>query len=393
MRHDNSKSTLIILGILFSSTSLLAADRSGLFLNLGQGNPEGIGMVLIDPLGRRTGIQEFDLSLYEMKGHNERIAFREIPHSEVGYEPSPSNDETGEAATTGRVSLGINQDVLQGEYRISIHPAVSRDFFLDMDVRDANGEMSGSVRLSGTVSAGATQQFSLTVNTAPGGQLVIRPIIDLSELNQNLISSCSGIKMSGNTRSGGTVRTNGVARLSGNALITGNLTAPSLQTTGNASVQGQVTQASGTLSCFPLDLSAVNQLLSARNDNMSLPAGFLTGGTLRVAGSTTLNLSTGIYIVDRLEVSGNARLQASGLVNLFVRQSVSLSGNSEVDSAEAPIRILIASNSEQVLSNRSIRAIFYAPTAKVVLSGNTLFSGRLHAGQVEMTGTSKVEAP
>ena len=247
--------------------------------------------------------------------------------------------------------------------------------------------------LRSSIMAGIAQKLRITFDPVSGNRLIFKPDIDISNLTSRTMGACLGAVLTGNSEIIGAVTINGSLVMSGNSKIMGDTTAFPINQSGNAKIAGTIVQSSSSLNCFPIDMSFTQQALEASNDNAAIPAGFLSGGILGVTGSNTLSLPEGNYIVDRLEVSGNAKLRASGAVNLFVRKSVSLSGNSETGTSSAPINILVGSGSDQVLSGKSIRAIFYAPTAKAILSGNTLFSGRLHAGRIEMAGTSKVEAP
>lgn len=353
-----------------------AADGGYLHISLSDDNSGQFAHFRVtDPLGRMTG-----------------QGVQQIPSSSYGIE-SIGDDVSGDPSDA--ITVFDLRMPMAGTYSVTVISSSNTHYLLGATSADSAGTRTTPLPngITGSLAPGTSTQFLLIYDPTPGSQLVVRPVIDISPLDQNRIGSCAEIKMGGNARSAGPVRVNGIADLSGNARIIGDLTAASLQTAGNARVEGQVTQASGTLNCFPIDVGSIGQLLSASNDNGSIPSGFLSGGTLRVAGNSTLSLSSGSYIVDRLEVSGNAKLRASGAVNLFVRQAASFSGNSETGVADAALNILVASSSNQALSGKSVRATLYAPNAKVLLSGNTLFTGNLHAGRVELSGNAKVEAP
>ncbi|MEK7388849.1 MAG: hypothetical protein AAB036_04050 [Elusimicrobiota bacterium] len=334
---------------------------------------------ITDPIGRRTGRL------------SDGTLVKQIPGSSYGTD-SVDPEEGPEYGVENTVFHMT--PVQAGIYTITILSAWSTNYEFMLSAHNSVYQDVSAVNLlRSPIIAGVAQQVEITFDPVSANRIDYKPVIDTSPLTAQAVGACSAVNLTGNVRMAGPVKVNGALTLSGNARIEGDATALPVNLSGNASITGTITRSSASLTCFPIDLTFTRQVLEASNDNASIPAGFLNGGVLRVTGNSTLTLPAGTYIVDRLEVSGNAKFRANGAVNLFVRQSASLSGNSETGALGAPITMLVESNSDQALSGKSIRATFYAPNAKAVLSGNALFSGRLHAGRVDMGGNSKVEAP
>jgi len=183
--------------------------------------------------------------------------------------------------------------------------------------------------------------------------------------------------------------------LSGNALINGNVTAASISTNGQAVINGHVTKSAGTLNCFPMDLAVFKQLLTASNDNASIPARFLSGNDLNVAGKSALSLPAGDYIFDNVNVSGGADVIAQGPVHIFVRQAVSFTGHSMVSKSGAPPIIIFtdSASGQQLSGGDRFAGVIYAPNAQVSVSGNTQLIGRVQATSINVAGNASVAAP
>lgn len=358
-----------------------SADNSYLSLYSSDGGTRtAVHFSVTDSVGRQTG-RLSDGSLAE-----------QIPGSSYGTDSVDPEEGPGHGIESKMFYLA---PAGAGTYTITVLSDSTTNYGLVVLARNsAFQDVSAATRpLRGSITAGVAQKLQITFDPASANRIAYKPVIDTSPLTAQAVGACSAASLTGTTRMAGPVKVNGALILSGNARIDGDATALPVSLSGNASITGTITQSSASLACFSIDLAFTRQVLEANNDNAAIPAVFLDGGVLSVTGNKMLALTAGTYIVDRLEVSGNAKLQASGAVNLFVRQSVSLSGNSETGAPGAPITVLVESNSDQVLSGKSIRATFYAPRAKAVLSGNTLFAGRLHAGRVELSGNAKVEAP
>jgi len=371
---------LTIISACVCAPVVHAADRSSLNFDItARLHPIGVSMMLTSPSSQRTG--ENLLAGLQLK---------EIPDSGTAHD-GPSDDVTGEAQPQS-MSVSVRRPVA-GLYRLNVFSSTNAVFYLGIDSYDS-ARARTLVDLQGTIAQGATQEFTVNYSPAPGTPPIIRPVLNTAPLNQNSLASCGDISLSGHASAAGPVRANGAVNLVGDAVIIGDATAAAVTTTGHSSVTGQIIQSPGSLNCFPADLTAALQLLMVSNDNANIPTGFLNAGVLRVTGKNTLTLTSGDYLVDRLEMSGGSRLIASGPVRIFVRHGVDLTGQAIAGTAAFPLTIF--SNTTGTLSSSGtaeLRAILYAPTAKINLSGQVRIIGRVHVAVAEMTGDAKVETP
>jgi hypothetical protein len=372
-----------ILGVLFLliPSTAFCADSSSLDLFSNDGGTKALVQFSVsDPAGRRTGL---------LPGGS---LAREIPGSSYGLEridPEEGPDFGEEGAQF------YLRPVMAGVYTVRVLAEAATSYELTVLARNQSFRdiSPATMTLRGTLQPGASQELKLKIEPTSDDRIIYQAAINADVLATESAGACSAVTLTGNAQIDGFVKVNGALVLSGNAKIVGDATAFPVTLSGNASISGTIARSSGTFNCFPIDLAFTRQVLDANNDNASIPTGLLNGGTLRLSGNSALNLPAGNYIVDRLGLSGNSKLRASGAVNIFVRHSVSLSGNSETGAVGAPINILVDSSADQTVSGKSVYSVFYAPRAKVVLNGATLFSGRLHADKIDMTGTVRVEAP
>lgn len=387
MFHDNHlpKSLLaafflFMLGFAHPARSW-SLDESTLSFNLtARLYPIGVSMMLTNPAGLRSG-DNIPVGL----------KLREIPNSGVGYD-GPGDDST-RTPQPQSMTIELGSPVVPGIYKLAVFSSTDTAFFLRVNSGDSDYELT-TVDVQGTIAHGATQEFTIDYSPAPGTAPIIRPVLNTAPLNQNSVASCRNVSLSGHAVADGPLLANGAVDLVGDSLISGDVTAASVKTTGHSKVTGRIILSPGSMNCFPADLTAALQLLTASNDNANIPAGFLNAGILRVAGKELVTLTSGDYLVDRLEMSGGSRLVASGPVRIFVRQSVQLAGQAIAGTAASPLTIF--SDTTGTLSSTGtaeLHAILYAPTANINLSGQTRIIGKVHAAGVAMTGTAKVEAP
>lgn len=357
-----------------------AADRSSLNFDItARLHPIGVSMMLTSPSGQHTG--ENLLSGLQLE---------EIPNSGTSH-GGPSDDVTGEAQAQS-MALSVRRPV-PGIYRLSVFASTSAVFHLGIISYDSARARTG-IDLEGTIAQGTTQEFTINYSPVPGMVPVIRPVLNTTPLNQNSLASCANISLSGQARAAGPVRANGTVDLVGDALIGGDVTAATVNATGHSRVTGEIVRSPGSLNCLPADLTATLQLLTESNDNVNIPAEFLSAGVLRVTDKHALTLASGDYLVERLELSGASRLIANGPVRIFVRQDINFTGQAVAGSRSSPLTIF--SNSTGTLTSAGsveLHAILYAPKATLNLSGQARIIGTVHVADATMTGSAKVEAP
>ncbi len=181
-RSRPTLAALVVTGMFSAFPGVSSAkDLSGLYIDLLTGNPPVASMVLTDPFGRRTGI---NLRLGSLD--DDAAYFHEIPDSNAGYEGSPANDETGEAAATGRISVGIFSAVSSGAYRVTIKGIETRNFSLDIGPRDSNGGFPILPEIPGAIAAGETQEFTFNYSPQPGSTMTITKQVTFATLRTAL---------------------------------------------------------------------------------------------------------------------------------------------------------------------------------------------------------------
>lgn len=180
MRHYK-----FLLGfLLVSCQGALAAvpsDRTGFFINLITPNPPKATVVLTDPLGKRTGILEFDAKA------NEKTGFAEIPNSSAVYEGSPGDDLTGEFIPTGAVDIEVNSAVATGLYRLTVYGIQRSTYVLRVNSRDSAGNIAFVINdLAGAISPGEAQEFIFNYSSVPGSTTTVTKLVTFASLRQSL---------------------------------------------------------------------------------------------------------------------------------------------------------------------------------------------------------------
>lgn len=374
---------ILVVGVVMirHTGAVWAADESILTINLtAKRHPIGVSMMLTDPSNRSTGINL-------LAGRH----LQQIPNSAAGYD-GVGDDVTGEPGTLS-MSIESRTPVAAGRYTLALFGSTDTHYFLDMDSQDS-AYTPTKAEFEGSITQGATQSFTIDYSPTPGAKPVIRPKIETAQVGRELIGSCGSLTLGGHTRSGGPVRSAGPILLSGDAVLAGDAGGSSVQTTGHSKITGTVTQSAAGFNCSPLDLSAAIQMTAASNDNSLLPAGRLVGGVLRLGDDDAATLQPGDYLVDRLELSGNAKLTASGPVRVFLRQGLDISGHAVFGSAAIPPVILSDTRGTIAFSGSpEVHATIYAPSSAIDIQGRARVVGPVHGGSVVLGGDASVEAP
>ena len=371
---------LLVIFLTVIEGVAVALDDGRIRISIQTDSPEIRARLLVsDPLGRKSGTA-LDGRFY-----------KEIP--EAGTAPETQDDIDGTQYTDVWVFDSFKP--IAGRYEISVIASTTTPFTLELSGSYPSGEdIPGKVEIAGVASPAATPQYQLNFDPTPGATMFVRPVFDAGVLSANLLTSCAAIDLNGNSSTNGRVRAGGTVVMGGDSKITGEVIAASVTLSGHARISGPVSQTSAPMNCFPFDLGAAQRLLSASNDNSAIPPEFLHEGTLRLKNKEILSLPPGDFIVDRLEMSGDAKLQPGGPVRLFVRQSISLAGQAALGSTGIPLILLIGSEQAVPLASAiTINASIYAPNAKVSLGGQARLLGSVHAGSVNLAGTAKAGVP
>ncbi len=206
------------------------------------------------------------------------------------------------------------------------------------------------------------------------------------------------LKISGNGKIYGDIRSNSEVKLSGNAILNGNVTGSTVTVSGeNVNISGEISESTDTINPWGIDLNAIENWVSENNDNNLLEKNLkdgLLGKNLKVAGKKEIIVSSGIYYLSGIDVSGQAKLIFKDNVNIFLTGSLKTSGKAQLITTEDPYDLIIFSNSDEsdVISGQgSLESIIYAPEKLINISGNGLSLGNILAAQIHVTGNAVIK--
>jgi hypothetical protein len=275
---------------------------------------------------------------------------------------------------------------------------------------------------------GRTGMMTLTDNTGgyPGSQQVVNlsgtGVLSYAVYGTSL--DCGAIQLSGNTSidsfdSGkggysqtksnqGNIAVNGNIALDGKATVNGTIYAlkPAVgdckTASAGISISGKA-QVTGTPAYAPLvqDVFTTQGMTAGTSDiNVKVNTALTPGnyGNITAAAKAILTLSPGIYNINSLKLSGDAKITVTGPVTLNVAgtnqdQPLDLSGGSVVDTSGKAANVLIvySGNSEiQLTGQEDSFGILYAPNADVKLSGQADWYGAVVVKTLEGSGKSSV---
>jgi len=224
---------------------------------------------------------------------------------------------------------------------------------------------------------------SLQGNSRVGGDIVTQGTVTLRG-NQSVLRDVmagGNVSMSGNSAVGGDVWTNGTFSKS-----------------GNARVNGTVSQNAG-LQFSPVTLPSIDPgTASTRNDNSQLtPQSCLDYSVnppaLNVIGKNQLTMPAGTYYLSSVNTAGNAKINITGAVTLYVTNSLDIHGNGFLNTSGNPnnLKILYMGTADINWSGNSrFYGGIYAPNATIDLNGNNASYGGFVAKTVNMNGNGAI---
>ncbi len=192
-------------------------------------------------------------------------------------------------------------------------------------------------------------------------------------------NASAGPYYAGSAHSKGSVASNGNISLSGNADVNGDARpgpGKSVSRGGNASVSGSTSPLSSAMTFA----------------NATLPGSYISKGALSLSGNNSTTLTSGTYYYTSFSVSGNATVNISGQVTIYVSGPLSLSGNSSVfQNLPSNFEIyVIGANSVSVSGNGNLYASIYAPQSDISFSGNGDFFGSLVGKTLSLSGNGDI---
>ncbi|HBA59633.1 MAG TPA: hypothetical protein DCZ92_02175, partial [Elusimicrobia bacterium] len=215
-------------------------------------------------------------------------------------------------------------------------------------------------------------------------RVAVTPWLDTALLAAGTITAA------GNAAVTGPAITNSLATLSGNTVINGPLTALRVTISGNASVSGQLSTGTATADAAPLYLPNLLADSAGANNNAAINS-HLSDGALTLAGSNSLVLSTGVYYLKGLILSGSSKITLTGPVELIVDGDIKLSGSAAInkDGAASNLLVFVSTNGKVELGGSAVLSAYvYAPQAALSLGGNTALTGHYFAGSAALAGSA-----
>ncbi|HBA61383.1 MAG TPA: hypothetical protein DCZ92_11325, partial [Elusimicrobia bacterium] len=217
-------------------------------------------------------------------------------------------------------------------------------------------------------------------------RVAVTPWLDTALLAAGTITA------SGNAAVTGPAITNNLATLSGNTVINGPLTALAADIGSKASVSGPVSTGTATADASPLYLPNLLADSAGANNNAAINS-HLSDGALTLAGSNSLVLSTGVYYLKGLILSGSSKITLTGPVELIVDGDIKLSGSAAInkDGAASNLLVFVSTNGKVELGgSAALAAYVYAPQVPMTLAGNPALTGHYFAGSAALDGNSAI---
>jgi hypothetical protein len=205
-------------------------------------------------------------------------------------------------------------------------------------------------------------------------------------------SNIGAYNVNGNRGNNGNVGTDSVAAaaisLTGNARVNGNA---AVGPGGNTSAGISVTENAAITGVQGLEAAAWNLPLS------TIPSGVTNQGALSISGTQVMNLPMGVYWFSSISITGNARLQATGPVKIYVTGNVNIAGNGVSTASNKPPNMLIygtadpnnpanRTTSVSIGGNGNFYGAVYAPEATITAHGNGAVFGALTGKTVTLNG-------
>ncbi|MFO0634844.1 MAG: hypothetical protein U0168_18530 [Nannocystaceae bacterium] len=138
-----------------------------------------------------------------------------------------------------------------------------------------------------------------------------------------------------------------------------------------------------------------------KNDNARIPCitkgnkctSPVVNGVLTLASQQRITLPAGNYYFTGISISGQAQLEASGNVVVWLEGRATYNGGSGCHATNDTLTLISSSTSEVKINGGSTAAIkIYAPFATVRFAGTTGFRGSALGKQLVISGTAELEA-
>jgi hypothetical protein len=206
---------------------------------------------------------------------------------------------------------------------------------------------------------------------------------------------------------GGAIGSNGYVDMGGNALVRGAL---GLGPNGDYELGKEENLTGGVGGClgadcvtylsedreFPpiADFTVGNQSETVRaRDEFTIRNGQYNNKYNKITVHGTLTFEPGIYYIDELTEGAQGKIQVSGDTTLYVKSSLTLTGQGIVNTSTDPTKVTILYTGDDAVAMEGGSTAFiefYGPDADLTLRGNIDFSGSFIADTVTVGGGARV---
>lgn len=222
---------------------------------------------------------------------------------------------------------------------------------------------------------------------------------ELSALFADAIFGRDGVALNGNAQTDSYDASLG-AYGGANVFKTGNVRSNrNISLVGNALVQGDaIPGPDGTVSSKKGNVTGLQEPAAREKElpPVSVPAGAVTLGAVRLTGKATQTLKAGTYVATSLEIAGNGKLiidASAGPVNLYVTGNVSLAGNGVSNLSGQPRNfnlVQLGGAGVTVTGGADFVGTIYAPDSALAISGNGKLYGGFIGDSVSLGGNAVI---
>ncbi|OGS45247.1 MAG: hypothetical protein A2539_10255 [Elusimicrobia bacterium RIFOXYD2_FULL_34_15] len=249
-----------------------------------------------------------------------------------------------------------------------------------------------------TLSVGTHTVTYRSIDNVSNTETLKSTVFTVTQLTEYAAFGIEGIIINGQSKIYGDVRSNKQIKLSGQALIDGNAEGQKITLTGQSKIIGTITQNAQPINPYTIDLDTMQVKISQNNDNDKIP---LTGkgkkalinGILTLSGQDTITISTGTYYLSGIDLSGQAKLNLTGEIQIFSIGKIQIAGQSEVHSTGNPYKLIIYCNTTQpiqISGQGELKGIIYAPYSDVSINGQGITLSNVIAKSIDINGQSKI---
>jgi hypothetical protein len=124
-----------------------------------------------------------------------------------------------------------------------------------------------------------------------------------------------------------------------------------------------------------------------------LSGNYTSHGSIDLKSGQSITLPKGRHYCTGLKLTGNAILNVSGQVKLYVDGPISIDGNTEVANAgsiPANLEIYVLGSAPINMGKNNLFASIYAPNSPVYMNGNCDLFGSIIAKSIEMKGNNTI---